>query len=359
MSNVVERIPTPPRLEAEGSGPSGFGSSSHQVLTPSPEPRAPSRVGIETSSRVGSAAKVARWMCMMLMAVVGAMGVRPASSVEAHSEEATISVKTYTPIVVDGTLDDWVRRLEGSNWTGQLEVQKGQVREWIRAVPAYVNTLTSKVESGMVKNPEDLSATIYTMWDAERFYLAAVVQDDEVVTQHEGGDIWQDDAVELWLDCRHDAVTHTLAQDDEYQLGFSPASQYRSQAIAWAWRNPHAEQVIPKMQVASSSMPHGYIVEAAVPWSALQGCQPAIGGMIGFNISLVDKDEDQSWTHLTWSGQLHSDPSQFGHLYFVDAPVDLFPSDVFDGSSGPSPLKAVLESSDAASQNSNGGGRAP
>lgn len=248
----------------------------------------------------------------------------------AHSEEAAVAVRTYTPITVNGTLDDWVRRLEESNWTGQLEVKKGRVLEWIRAVPIHVNTLMSKVESGSIASPEDFSATVYLLWDERHLYVAAVVNDDQVVTQHEAGDIWQDDALELWLDCRHDAVTHTLFQDDEYQLGFSPSSQYRSQALAWAWRNPKADAVTSAMKAGSSTTPKGYIVEGSVPWAVLQGCRPSAGSMIGFNVSVVDKDEDQLWTHVTWSGVLHSDPSQFGHLYFVDAPVDLFPADVFE-----------------------------
>ena len=259
-----------------------------------------------------------------------------------HSEEGHASVRTYTPITVDGTLDDWVRRLESSNWTGQLEVKKGQVLEWNRAVPAYVNAITSRIESGTVSNPQDFSAIVYTLWDQTNWYVAAVVTDDQVVTQHDGADIWQDDALELWLDCRHDAVTHTLFQDDEYQLGFSPASRFRNQAVAWAWRNPKAEQVIPQMRVASRVTPTGYILEGSVPWAVLTGCHPALGGMMGFNISLVDKDDDQLWTHVTWSGRLHSDPSQFGHLFFVDAPVDLFPSDVFEVPA-PSPMEKLLE----------------
>jgi len=56
---------------------------------------------------------------------------------------------------------------------------------------------------------------------------------------------------------------------------------------------------------------------------------------------MVDKDEDQLWTHITWSGELHSDPSQFGHLFFVDAPVDLFPADVFEVPAGASPFDSL------------------
>ncbi len=255
----------------------------------------------------------------------------------AHSEEALVSLKTYTPIEADGKLDDWVRRLESSNWTAQMEVKKGHVLEWVRAVPAHVSLLSARVEAGAIASPTDFSATVYTLWDERAFYVAAVVTDDQVVAQQDGKDIWQDDALELWLDCRHDSVTHTLFQDDEYQLGFSPATRSRTKAVGWAWRNPNPEPVIAAMRVGSSLTAGGYVLEAVVPWKTLQGCQPAMGKMIGFNISMVDKDGDQLWSHITWSGKLHSDPSQFGHLYFMDAPIDLFPSDVFETAPGASP----------------------
>lgn len=253
-----------------------------------------------------------------------------AASARAHSDKAAVAVRTYQGIEVDGKLDDWTRRLERSNWAGQLEVKKGQTLKWVRAAPTPVNALTATVESGAIDSPEDFMANVYLLWDTTNLYVAAVVTDDEVQADHEGADMWQDDAVELWLDCRHDAVTRTLFQDDEYQLGFSPASAGRTHPVAWVWRNPEAETILPTVRVASELTGTGYVVEGSVPWSSLRGCAPAIGGLIGFNISIADKDADQRWSHLTWSGQLHSDPSQFGHLYFVDAPIDLFPSDVFE-----------------------------
>lgn len=263
-------------------------------------------------------------------------GVWPWPAGWPHSEEATVAVKTYTPIVVDGKLDDWVRRVDRGNWTGQLELKKGEFLkkggplDWIRAVPIHLNLLTARVEAGAVADADDFSATVYTMWDDHHFYVAAVVSDDQLVAQHSEGDIWQDDVLELWFDCRHDAVTHTLFQDDEYQLGFSPAGRDRNRALAWAWRNPKAADVVPALEVASAGVPGGYAIEGAVPWRALTGCQPAVGELIGFNISMADKDDDQLWSHIAWSGTLHSDPSQFGHLYFVDAPVDLFATDVLE-----------------------------
>ena len=45
-----------------------------------------------------------------LLGVLAALPLAP-SPARAHSEEATVAVRTYTPITVDGTLDEWVRRL--------------------------------------------------------------------------------------------------------------------------------------------------------------------------------------------------------------------------------------------------------
>ncbi len=126
-----------------------------------------------------------------------------------HSGKATGSVRTYTPITIDGKLDDWVRRIERSNWPAKLETQKGNVMEWLRAVPTYLNALTARVESGTISSPEDFSAVVYTLWDEKHFYLAAVVTDDQIVTEHEKGDIWQDDGLEVWLPRRADAAPPT------------------------------------------------------------------------------------------------------------------------------------------------------
>ena len=262
--------------------------------------------------------------------VYGLWTALAAPGARAHTEQAAVSVKTYSPITVDGSLEDWVRRLESADWAGRLQVKKGEVLDRLRAAPIYVNALTAQVIAGVVEHPGDFSARVYTLWDAERLYLVAVVTDDDVVTQHDQRDIWQDDGLELWLDCRHDAVTHALQQDDEHHLGFSPASRLRGRALAWAWHNAQTEAAIETMAVASVATPTGYLLEASVPWAALRGCAPAVGGLIGFNLSLVDRDGESSRSLLLWSGRRPGDPTQFGHLYFVDSPIDLFVSDVVE-----------------------------
>ena len=247
---------------------------------------------------------------------------------QAHSEEATICVKTYEPVVIDGKLDDWARRIESRNWGAKLDIKKGKTDMWMRAIPGHVNSITSRIEAGEIKDSKDYSMVFYTMWDEQNFYFAAVVTDNEIISQHQGDNIWQDDCVEIWIDGRHDTITYTMMQDDEYQIGISPKSKYREKTMAWVWRNPKPEPLMAALEFASTLTSTGYIVEAAIPFSALKGIEPKIGSYVGFNVTGVDKDEDELWTHITWSGILHSDPTQFGDLYFMDAPIVVFSSDL-------------------------------
>lgn len=248
----------------------------------------------------------------------------------AHSEKAAVCVKNYDPIVVDGKLDDWIGRIESSNWGAMLDIKKGKTERWMRAYSNYMNSLSSKVEAGKVDNLMDFNMVFYTMWDEQNLYFAVIVTDAEVVTQHEGDNIWQDDCVEIWLDGRHEAVTHTMTHDDEYQIGISPKSKYREKTLAWVWRNSKPEPVMAAMKYASTLTEGGYVIEVSIPISALTGLKPKIGTTTGFNLSAVDKDEDEVWSHITWSGALHSDPTQFADLYFVDAPIIVFSKDLVE-----------------------------
>lgn len=251
------------------------------------------------------------------------------SAAFAHSEQAAVCVRTYKPIEVDGDLKDWVKELDSSNWEAQLEIKKGKVTRWIRAVPGYINHLNSHVEAGNVKDANDFSAVFYTLWDEQNFYLAVIVKDNEVITREEGGDIWKDDCMEVWFDAYHDAFTPEMVQDDDIQFGLSPKSKFRDTTLGFAWRNPGADKAAAAIahRVASKLTEDGYVIEAAIPWQVINGAEPQIGKLMGFNISGIDKDKNKAWTHVIWSGVSHSNPMQFGHIYFVDEPVTILPSE--------------------------------
>ncbi len=235
----------------------------------------------------------------LAMAILVNFGLT-SKAVWAASEQAAICRKTDSKITVDGDLKDWGK-----------------------AVPAYVTKFTSHIEKGEVKDDSDFSMVFYTLYDDENFYFAALVIDDDVITKNTGADIWQDDCIEIWLDDAHDSTTPVMFAEDDYQIGFSPQSDGRKSTESYVWRNPDPEPVMKSMKVASSLTGKGYIIEASIPIKVLNELDPKSQKVIGFNISVCDVDKDGAWTHIVWSGKLHSDPRQFGELYFVTQPPSL------------------------------------
>jgi hypothetical protein len=194
----------------------------------------------------------------------------------------------------------------------------GDLKDWAKAEPAYVTKSDSYVEKGKVKDDSDLSVAFYTLYDEENIYFAAVVTDDEVVTRQKDGAIWQDDCIEIWLDNADDSTTPIMFADDDYQIGLSPQSGGRRSAESYVWHNPDADLVMKEIKVSSTLTDKGYIIEASIPIKVLYELDPKSQKVIGFNISVCDLDKDGVWTHITWSGKLHSDPTQFGKLYFAE-----------------------------------------
>jgi len=194
----------------------------------------------------------------------------------------------------------------------------GNLKDWTKAEPAYVTKSASYVEKGKVKDDSDLSVAFYTLYDEVNLYFAAIVTDDEVITRQKDGAIWQDDCIEIWLDDANDSTTPIMFADDDYQIGVSPQSETRKSTESYVWQNPDAELVMKAIKVASALTDKGYIIEASIPIKVLYELDPKSQKVIGFNISVCDLDKDGVWTHITWSGKLHSDPTQFGKLYFVE-----------------------------------------
>ena len=63
------------------------------------------------------------------------------------------------------------------------------------------------------------------MWDAGNLYLAFDITDDVLVQEKTGGDMWEGDHVEFWLDA--DLLgdyTEMVNSGDDFQFGFSPGN---------------------------------------------------------------------------------------------------------------------------------------
>ena len=138
---------------------------------------------------------------------------------------ATASAATVVPrvdgITVDGDLSDWVG-------VGGIFID------------------STMATSGSPQGCADLSALAFVGYDDEFFYLAVRVTDDVLFFGRNGGDIWQTDCVELWI--------------NDAQIGF--AIDANGELIVTVWSGGLDASAI---HLAIVEEVNGYTVEAAIP----------------------------------------------------------------------------------------------
>jgi hypothetical protein len=183
----------------------------------------------------------------------------------------TVVAAASGPITVDGDLSDWV---------GATAVQ------------------FSGSSNG---------ATAYLLWDPTNLYVAFRVTDSQLNatrTARDAGDLYQDDAVEIYIDTRNDRAS--TMQTDDYQFlvnlnnvqgdlrgtgtGKDPAwnGSWSSAVRLWGSLN------------ANTDTDGGYIVEIAIPWAQI-GVTPTSGMSFGIDLAVDDRDA-ASFDYFDWAG---------------------------------------------------------
>jgi len=118
-------------------------------------------------------------------------------------------VKASSEIIIDGRNDEW-QQAEGIKLN-----QKSQVR--------------MKGWGG----PDDLSGTLYTMWDDNNIYIYAAIKDDEFCHPYQGFGIWAGDAIQIGFAT---PIGHA-------ECGFALNAQNDPEIFFWA---PEEKVVIPR-----------------------------------------------------------------------------------------------------------------
>lgn len=211
----------------------------------------------------------------------------------ATGEPLVLTCYRGTPIL-DGNLDEW-RGLDAAVVDAESQVFSG-VENWTGA--------------------SDCSAKFYAMWDNTNIYIAIDAKDDKVVNTATGGDIWRNDAAEIFFSTTNAVAGH----DEHYQYGFTP------DGMKWNWCNMdgagNADQNY--VAVAATVTGDGYIIEASVEYGQMTSLNFATNSVIGFHPVLDDADGDGSARDLqiTWVGlEAHDQSTGFGHLILSSDPV--------------------------------------
>ncbi len=184
-------------------------------------------------------------------------------------------------VVVDGSIGDW---------TGVEALH----------LPA---SLSLPNEPEVAVDDADSSATVRTMWDADKLFVLVEVSDDAVHSDSDA--VYKDDAVELYFDGGHERESRYDSND--FQLTVS--ADGRRGGV-------RSKQLISQQTVTATA--NGYMIEYAIPWSSLGVVNPGNETTMGFDIAILDDDDggDAIESQLAWSGDGSSwqNPQQFGTL---------------------------------------------
>ena len=171
-------------------------------------------------------------------------------------------------------------------------------------------------EDAVVDN-DDFSGRHYVLWDETNLYIKVEVFDDILVPFAGTGNTYDFDNIEIFLDMENDKAGSYAAHHYQirYNYGWDELSGSNvDQALKDAIDHAQMEMTNDNGDVT------GWILETAIPWSALTGMQTqAAGEQFGFDISIADNDGDGRKAIKVWNNPTGADnnwrhPFLFGVL---------------------------------------------
>jgi hypothetical protein len=221
------------------------------------------------------------------------------SRVTWRSKNGTPVFATYAdpPPTLDGYLD-------ATEWTG---------KEYA------IDQVVSKPENW--QGAADLSARFYLAWDNDHLYLGMTVRDDQHVQLASGSQLYKGDDIEIQIDTQlqKDYDTATLSGDD-VQMGLTVRDPWTGDYEAYLWLPSSLEGTL-NLTLAAQPAEGGYVLEAAVPWWALN-LTPRVETPYGFCLSLGDNDtpgtQEQQSMVSSAPRREWGNPRTWGTLVLVD-----------------------------------------
>lgn len=162
--------------------------------------------------------------------------------------------------------------------------------------------------------------TARLLWDPDNLYLGLGVVDSDIrghVERGSAGDVWLDDAIELYLDPLGDGGPAFGADDFQFIITARGATFSRPETVF-----PHAEQV---QGTLNDDQPDtGFQIEASLPWDAI-AFSPAAGAKLGADLVVDDRDapddgtpEGAAYVTTDWAGlDTYAVPERWGTLTLV------------------------------------------
>ncbi|MBC7333244.1 MAG: hypothetical protein H5T85_02090, partial [Actinobacteria bacterium] len=178
------------------------------------------------------------------------------------------SYKCYVPPTIDGSIEEWDKFEKFSGFVPTIKKEN----------------YTSHT---------DISAIFYSCWDENNFYFAVQVGDDVFNQSYTGNQLNKGDSISFVFDTDLEGdMQIPFLNADDYQIDFSPGNFTTIQPEAflrWPANAPPRG-----VDISSTRMGNGYLIEASIPWYNFINYTPSDESIIGFAISVLDTDNLES-----------------------------------------------------------------
>jgi hypothetical protein len=194
----------------------------------------------------------------------------------------------------------------------------GSLQNWGSALPLQIDQASQ--ESGILNwTPSTLSATAYTMWSPGYLYFAAEVKSSAAFYEPDtGGNIWEGDSVQVFLDPENTKTTGYDAADGDTELGFSDTPD-GNQAYEWDPTSQPLSNV--KLTIVPGTSGGTTLYEAAIPTADLPDLNLQAGQAFGLDF-LVNYNPGSGrvgWIWLTPGVGNAFDPADFPTFTLVNS----------------------------------------
>lgn len=241
-------------------------------------------------------------------------------AVKVHQPEI-LCRRFQTPPVIDGKLN------ESWNFTHRVEMND----------LSSINQIPSPgQEDDIWKGREDLSATLYTGWDATHFYFAMDVEDNQIYPYDKDAQYWRGDCLVIGIDPTGDGGMHHRPGDQLLTLALTvPNRKADKDREGEEGEEEEEEEEKNKPDgiytVKKKDDNSGVIYEVAIPWSLLDdfadaGAAVQPNKVFGLSLVVTDDDSGQGSTKMISSTPCHLLPrEQSAHAIWKHLVPEYFP----------------------------------
>lgn len=195
--------------------------------------------------------------------------------------------------------------------------------------PSVTAITLGKTIQGTLSGTADLSGTFKAVWDNTYLYVLGNVNDDSKV--NDSPETYNDDAVEVYVDINNDKATTYGANDVQYTFGWDDNTPVAG---------PSGRSTT-NVTFVNKAKTGGYIFEARIPWTTLQG-NPAVGQKLGIDFMVNDDDDNSTRdSKISWNAATDNaweNPSLIGSVTLGDLITGITDVEVANISMYPNPF---------------------